>query len=74
MEQPALMKAGKDALRLLRNTAQMAGSTAVAEVALRNRFKDGEGARVLGRASAGQWLYLARTAASEINMGIAPCP
>ena len=68
------MKAGKDALRLLRNTAQMAGSTAVAEVALRNRFKDGEGARVLGRASAGQWLYLARTAASEINMGIAPCP
>ena len=74
MEPPALMKAGKDALRLLRNTAQMAGSTAVAEVALRNRFKDGEGARVLGRASAGQWLYLARTAASEINMGIAPCP
>ena len=71
MEPPALMKAGKDALRLLRNTAQMAGSTAVAEVALRNRFKDGEGARVLGRASAGQWLYLARTAASEINMGIA---
>ena len=71
MEQPALMKAGKDALRLLRNTAQMAGSTAVAEVALRNRFTDGEGARVLGRASAGQWLYLARTAASEINMGIA---
>ena len=68
------MKAGKDALRLLRNTAQMAGSTAVVEVALRNRFKDGEGARVLGRASAGQWLYLARTAASEINMGIAPCP
>ena len=58
MEQPALMKAGKDALRLLRNTAQMAGSTAVAEVALRNRFKDGEGARVLGCASAGQWLYL----------------
>ena len=56
------------------NTAQMAGSTAVVEVALRNRFKDGEGARVLGRASAGQWLYLARTAASEINMGIAPCP
>ena len=74
MEPPALMKAGKDALRLLRNTAQMAGSTAVVEVALRNRFKDGEGARVLGRASAGQWLYLARTAASEINMGIAPCP
>ncbi len=48
-----------------------AGSTAVVEEALRNRFKDGEGARVLGRASAGQWLYLARTAASEINMGIA---
>ena len=40
------------------NTAQMAGSTAVVEVALRNRFKDGEGARVLGCASAGQWLYL----------------
>ena len=48
-----------------------AGSTAVVEEALRNRFKDGKGARVLGRASAGQWLYLARTAASEINMGIA---
>ena len=48
-----------------------AGSTAVVEEALRNRFKDSKGARVLGRASAGQWLYLARTAASEINMGIA---
>ena len=43
----------------------------VVEEALCNRFKDGEGARVLGHASAGQWLYLARTAASEINMGIA---
>ena len=28
------------------NTAQMAGSTAVVEVALRNRFKDGEGAKL----------------------------
>ena len=54
-----------------RSSFGTAGSTAVAEVVLRNRFKDGEGARVLGRVSAGQWLYLARTAASEINMGIA---
>ena len=51
--------------------AGTAGSTADVEEDLRNRFKDGEAVWVLGRASAGQWLYLARTAASEINMGIA---
>ena len=45
-----------------------AGSTAGVEEALRNRFKDGEGVQVLSCASAGQWLYLARTAACEINM------
>ena len=48
-----------------------AGSTAGVEEALRNRFKDGEGVQVLSCASAGQWLYLARTAACEINMGMA---
>ena len=51
--------------------ASDAGSTAIVDEALRNRFKDDKDVRVLGRASAGQWLYLTRTAASEINMGIA---
>ena len=51
-----------------RSSFGTAGSTAVAEVVLRNRFKDGESARVLGRVSAGQWLYLARTAGGWVDI------